>query len=103
MRGMEEKKRKKTGKFGSILYLAFWLILLVFFGSAITMQYMDYRSLAREESALLQMIQAEAERTVDLQRDVDYYYSDAFVEKVAREELGLVRDDEILFISDARK
>jgi len=96
-------KGKKKRRFSAMMYVVFWLVLTVFFGCAIMMQYMDYRGLVREEAALLRLIQAEAERTVELERDMDFFYSDAFVEKVAREELGLVRSDEILFISDARR
>ena len=99
--GSLNKKRKK--RITPVFYLAFWLILIVFFGYAIIMQYLDYQALDREEAQLLLLIQAEAERTLELERDADYYYSDEFVEKTAREELGLVREDEILFISESRR
>ena len=85
------------------MYATFWLVLAVTFGSAIIMQYMDYRGLCLEEAALLQKIQAQEDKRADLDKDLDYFYSDAFVEKVAREELGLLRDDEILFINEARR
>jgi len=95
---VNHKHKKKVGKLGFALYFMFWLILLGFFSVAITLQYTDYQALLREEATLVQRIQAEAEQTVELQKDVDFYYSDAFVEKYAREEMGLVRDDEILFV-----
>lgn len=54
---------------------------------------------ANEEtiSTLETQIETETERTAEIQKQGEYMKSDEYTEKVAREKLGLVNDDEIMF------
>ena len=49
------------------------------------------------EQELQQQIDAEQQRTEEIEDLQDYMKSDEYAEKTAREKLGLVKDGEILF------
>ena len=83
------------------LFFVFWAVLLVSFFTAISLQYSRYQKLLADEASLLNRIKEEEDKNVELQQKMDYYYSDAFIEEVAREQLGLVRDNEYLFCNEA--
>ena len=51
---------------------------------------------AREE-ALLERLEQEQDRTVQIELLRDYMQTDEYAEQVARERLGLVKDNEIVF------
>ncbi len=53
-----------------------------------------------ESLALDKTIEENNETLQTLDEDIAYHSSDEFIEKVAREKLGLVMDDEIIFIEN---
>ena len=55
------------------------------------------RANAETISTLETQIEAETERTSEIEKQSEYMKSDEYTEKVAREKLGLVNDDEIMF------
>ena len=55
------------------------------------------RANAETISTLKTQIEAETERTTEIEKQGEYMKSDEYTEKVAREKLGLVNDDEIMF------
>jgi len=61
-----------------------------------------YDALLAQEAQLQQQIDAAHQITRELERDLQYHYSDAFVERIAREHLGFIRADETIFINDAQ-
>lgn len=93
-----KKKSKKSLKF--CLYIVFWSVLIVFFASAISIQLVKYNLYSIDEAALLSSIEAEQKKERQLKKDLNYHDSDAFVEKVAREQWNYVKPDETLFIND---
>lgn len=57
----------------------------------------------REENAVMQAeLDAEALRLAALEGDLANASSDAYVERLAREELGFVKDGEIKFVKEAK-
>jgi len=85
--------------------LAFVLILalIAVFASFIYAQTLINIDYAREEALLAAELEKETETLNKLKREKDHYMSDSYVEKIAREKLGLVRQDEIVFINDAAR
>jgi cell division protein DivIC len=51
-------------------------------------------------AVLKQSIEEETERTQEIQELKEYMQTDAYVEEIAREKLGLVKDNEIVFIEE---
>ena len=58
--------------------------------------------LKQEEIALNAQIEDEKKKNLELNVNQDYYTSDAYIEKVAREQLGLVKPGEIEFINKSK-
>ncbi len=52
---------------------------------------------SQQESALEQQLQDETDRTEEIQELEQYMQSDEYIEKIAREKLGLLKENEILF------
>ncbi len=50
-----------------------------------------------KESALEQQLEDETKRTEEIQELEQYMQSDEYIEKIAREKLGLLKENEILF------
>ena len=57
--------------------------------------------LRQEAQALEQRIDALKRQNRDLTQDLDYYRSDQYIEKVAREELGLVKPGDVAVVMAA--
>jgi cell division protein FtsB len=62
-----------------------------------------YAKYAQEERRLIIELEAEKEIAVELEKEKSFKGTDAFVEKIARERLGYVRPDEIVFYNVANQ
>ena len=84
--------------------VAFFLItLFAVFSGFIYSQTRLINEYAREQAELDAELEKENANLERLMREKEQYMSDAYVEKIAREKLGLVRQDEIVFFNDAAK
>ncbi len=100
-RSKRNKKKKKTSAIH--VYMAFWVVLIFSFGVAVSIQLSKVNQYARTEAQLKALIVQEEKKQADLKKEIAFCESDAFVEKVAREQLNLVGPDEILFYNEARQ
>lgn len=57
----------------------------------------EIRQNSQQESALEQQLQDETDRTEEIRELEQYMQSDEYIEKIAREKLGLLKENEILF------
>lgn len=62
-------------------------------------QYQNYLELTAEYEQLDKQIAQEQSKQHDFQSQKEYYHSDAYIEKIAREKLGLVKSNEIVYIN----
>ena len=83
------------------LYTLFWALLLTSFTVALSVQYAGYRNAVSQRMAVESQISDANKKTADLKNELTYSSSDAFVEKVAREKLGLVMPGDLLFHNTA--
>ncbi len=67
------------------------------------MQFGKYRKYDSEQAMLLAEIEKETKIRDELQKELRFNNSDVYIEKLARERLGLVRQDEIVFFNDEKK
>lgn len=94
-------KRRKNGKKSRIDRLVVLLFLVVFLGASsccVLKQIGEYQSLKKEETRLAEEIKTAKKETLTYESNKNYYNSDAYIEQVAREKLGLIKPTEILFL-----
>ncbi len=79
------------------VYLVFWLIIIAFFASIIYFQWDNYLMFSKEAESINKLIKEEEKKSEMLSQELKTMGTDAFVEKIAKEQLGLVSPDEVLF------
>jgi len=90
-------KRKRRFKARMYLYIPFWLLIVGMFTGLIAMQIGRYEDYRRELNRLTIELEEEKQIAIDLRYQQAFYESDAYIERLAREMLGFVRQDEIIF------
>ena len=89
--------RRKKRKIRMYLYIPFWLLIVGMFTGLMVIQlsrYLDYRV---ELNRLKDELRQEEQVYVDLHHRRAFYESDSYIERLARDMLGFVRQDEIVF------
>ena len=94
-------KRKKNQKKSAIAFLTVALVATVGIatGSTVVSQYKKILDLRQRQQEVQAAIEAETEKSIELENKRSYYQSDVYIEEIAREQLGLIRPDEILIIN----
>ena len=94
-------KKKKTNAFSFIIWFGCFVIiagLLAFMvktkADGLRMQEQEY---IQKEEELARKIKEQEERTDNLNEEKKYVKTDKYIEEIAREKLGLISPDEILF------
>lgn len=93
--------RKKFNLRGKLFFL-FWAVIITFFMSLIVINSVQLHEIETAKAGIQVEIDEYKSKIAELERNRSYYDSDAYVEKVAREQLGLVKPDEILYYNDAK-
>ena len=92
---MRQGYRRVRPRFWGWLFVAFFVAVLAVYCAQ--QRYMNrQQALIDELSAQKALLTAENE---ELQRKIDFTYTDEYIEREARSKLGLIREDEILFES----
>jgi len=89
-----KRKRKKPKMW---LYVPFWIFIIGMFMGLVVMQLNQYRDYRQELERLAAELRHEQQIAEDLRYQQAFVGSDAYVERLAREWLNFVRQDEILF------
>ena len=102
MSASRSKKNRGKKSFTAVFVTAFMLMFSFIVGVNFLNQTSIYQSLKAEETSLLEEIEKERQRGMQLENDKEYYSSDAYIEKAAREQLGMVKPDEVLYINRSK-
>lgn len=96
VKGKRVKKRKS-----GINYIAgaFMLVFAVIVCVNVGIQLNRYSALKETEAQITMEIEDEQLRSVELKAQQEYYMSDDYIESVARNQLGLIKPDERVFIN----
>ena len=82
----------------------FWGWLFVLFFAAVITVYCAQQRYMNRQQALIDELNAQKAILIaeneELQRKIDFTYTDEYIEREARSKLGLIREDEILFESN---
>jgi cell division protein FtsB len=95
-------KRKKRS-LGLKFYMVFWIIIAAAFAGATSREYAKYKKNMASQAAVAAELAVETELTADLNRQLLHNGSDQYIEEVAREKLGLVRDEILFYNSSLQK
>jgi len=96
------KKNKGKKSFTAVFVAIFMLMFSVVIGINFINQTSIYQKLKSEEISIQKQIDEEKLKSVQLENEKEYYSSDAYVEKAAREQLGMVKPDEVLYINRSK-
>ena len=89
------KRNKRKAKM--YLYIPFWILILGMFLGLFAMQLSRYYDYRHELDRLSAELAAEQQTASDLRYQEAFIGSPAYIEQLAREMLGFVRQDEIVF------
>lgn len=92
----KKKRQNRLGIVSVTIVVAMLLVVILF--KSIDLRH-DYAEYVKKEESLQAQIEYEEERTKKLEEYEKYTKTDKFVEEIAKEKLGLVYDNEILFRS----
>ena len=95
--GKPKAKTRKEKSFTSIMVVCFMLIFITAVCANLVAQSRNLRALKEEETILAQKIDAATSENIQLKNQQEYYTSDVYIEKIAREQLGLIMPDEMVF------
>lgn len=93
------ERKGKTKKVDRLFIRAFLVVFIGAVGVGMYWQMQEYRTLQNEAAELEQQIAQEQEKALDFEAQKEYYNSDSYIEQIAREQLGLVKSNEILYIN----
>lgn len=93
-------RKRRHNRLGMMLVTLCVLMMTVVVGVSSIDLKAKQKKYAAQEQALDQQIEEELARTDDLQEYEKYTRTDAFVEEMAKDKLGLVYDGEIIFRSE---
>ena len=97
---MEKKKRMKKSRKASALFVRVFLLVFVCAVSVgIGKQAVRYQAVKEELSVVTAEIKEEQEKQLNFETRKEYYTGDVYIEQVAREQLGMVKPNEIIYIN----
>lgn len=98
---MAKKDGKKSGalRLSSIFLRGFLLLFVGAVAVAVGNQATRYQRLQEEQAAIQSEIEAEQARKIEFEQQQKYYNSDAYIEQMARDNLGMIKPNEILYIN----
>lgn len=92
-----KKKRKKHSIFLRVFITAF--LCAVGIGTYDRVQ--EYQRLMDEQMVIATQIEEEQQKKIEFQNKKEYYTSDSYVEQIARDQLGMVKPNEVLYVNRA--
>ncbi len=95
----QRKKNKKTKKISGLFLRVFVLVFVVAVAVGIGRQAARYQEVKDETASVAAQVKEEKEKQQEFEARREYYTSDAYIEQIAREQLGMVKSNEILYIN----
>ena len=95
----QRKKNKKTKKISGLFLRVFVLVFVVAVAVGIGGQAARYQEVKDETASVAAQVKEEKEKQQEFEARREYYTSDAYIEQIAREQLGMVKSNEILYIN----
>lgn len=97
MKPSTKSKTSKKLKIGK-LYIVVTASIIISTVFALCTNANEMKVLVAERTEIQSQIEAENRRQIDLSSQKHYYESDSYIEEVAREKLGFVKPNDVIFI-----
>ena len=78
-------------------FVLFWILILGMLSAFIIGQVGVYNDLRGELDRITSLVEAERSEVESLEIQIQFFDNDAYIEELARERLGMVRPNEIVF------
>lgn len=95
----QRRRNKRKAKKTTLFFRAFLFVFVAAVTVSVCKQTVQYRQVQEESAVVAAEIAAEEERQQEFETQKEYYTGDAYIEQVAREKLGMVKSNEILYIN----
>ena len=95
----QKKKNKKSKKISGLFLRVFVLVFVVAVAVGIGRQAARYQEVKDQTASVAAQVKEEKEKQQEFEARREYYTSDAYIEQIAREQLGMVKSNEILYIN----
>ena len=95
----QKKKNKKSKKISGLFLRVFVLVFVEAVAVGIGRQAARYQEVKDETASVAAQVKEEKEKQQEFEARREYYTSDAYIEQIAREQLGMVKSNEILYIN----
>ena len=95
----QKKKNKKSKKISGLFLRVFVLVFVVAVAVGFGRQAARYQEVKDETASVAAQVKEEKEKQQEFEARREYYTSDAYIEQIAREQLGMVKSNEILYIN----
>ena len=95
----QKKKNKKSKKISGLFLRVLVLVFVVAVAVGIGRQAARYQEVKDETASVAAQVKEEKEKQQEFEARREYYTSDAYIEQIAREQLGMVKSNEILYIN----
>ena len=92
-------QKKKNKKISGLFLRVFVLVFVVAVAVGIGRQAARYQEVKDETASVAAQVKEEKEKQQEFEARREYYTSDAYIEQIAREQLGMVKSNEILYIN----
>lgn len=98
MANRERQPKRKRNK-RSLLLRIFLVVVFGAVGIGCWGEYQEYQAVQEQRLAVQQQMDAEEDRQLELEAKKEYYESDAYIAEVAREQLGLLKPGETVYVN----
>ena len=97
---MEKKKKNRKSRKASVLFVrGFLLVFFCAVFAGVGKQAIRYQAVKEELAVVSAAIAEEQEKQTNFETRREYYTSDSYIEQVAREQLGMIKPNEIIYIN----
>ena len=95
-------KKKRRRPLYTFFFALLWSVIIAMFTGLIITQAIRYNELRAELGMVNVLLENERFTIYDLEMRLLFFDSDAHIERLARERLGMVRQNELVFINIAQ-
>lgn len=83
----------------SIFVRVFLTVFICSVGVGVVNRVKAYEEIKQERLEISAQIEEEKQKQQEYEKDKEYYNSDSYIEKIAREQLGMIKSNEVLYVN----